>query len=194
MNRILKDQSIRKKPRKIKSRVRSSRKHKNSKHKNSKHKNSKHKNSKHKNSKHKNSKHKNSKDKNSKHKNSKHKNSKHKNSKHKNSKLSKRKKSVFGFTPETKSEKIFDKYGVIRIYGDNGCGACVNIKKLCDQLKIKYEFIIRGVENDEIIKNLKGIDEDDKYEGMYKYVPVILCKNGTFLGGSAKFFQIVNDI
>jgi glutaredoxin len=113
-----------------------------------------------------------------------------------NRRMSRRKMLVFGFGSESKKDKIMAKYGVITIYGSDGCGACVNIKKVCDEHKINYTFIDRDSNNDEqneLIKKLK-VDEDDKHNGMYKYIPIIICEKGNFLGGSGNFIKLINEI
>jgi glutaredoxin len=92
------------------------------------------------------------------------------------------------------ADKVFEKYGLLTIYGNGWCRACENVKTFCDNNKIKYAFIERDKNNDEIVKNLKNIPEKDKVDGIYKYVPVIVCKNGTFLGGSEKFDNTLKEL
>jgi glutaredoxin len=86
--------------------------------------------------------------------------------------------------------KVNEEHGLITIYGNHGCSACVIVDRICNERAINYVFIDRNsndIEQNAIINRCEGIPEKD-----YQYIPVIISSNNKFLGGSTAFIKLVN--
>ena len=97
------------------------------------------------------------------------------------------KRAKFGMEP---IHKVNEEHGIITIYGNHSCPACLKVDNICKERKIKYNFIDRDSDDknqNAIINECKGIPNTD-----YKYIPVIISANNLFLGGSSDFINLVN--
>ena len=61
----------------------------------------------------------------------------------------------------------------LSIYTQEGCGACIEAKKICNEKGIKFNSFNRKDYEEKVKKDSNG----------YKYVPAIFDSNGKFIGG-----------
>ena len=62
-----------------------------------------------------------------------------------------------------------------------GCGACIYVKKLCNEKGIKFNAFNRKDYEEKVNKESNG----------YKYVPAIFDSHGKFIGGTPELEKLI---
>ena len=70
----------------------------------------------------------------------------------------------------------------LTIYTKEGCGACSEAKKICEEKGIKFRCFEKKDYEEKIKKDTNG----------YKYVPVIFDSNGVFIGGASDLKKLIS--
>ena len=71
----------------------------------------------------------------------------------------------------------------LTIYTQEGCGACIKVKQMCDDNGIKFNAYNRRDHEEKVLKESNG----------YNYVPVIFDSHGKFIGGMPELEKLIND-
>ena len=87
-----------------------------------------------------------------------------------------------------KNNKMSDLKQPLTIYTDKGCGACTEVKELCDKNNIKYNALELKEQSDDKRKEI------NKKTNNYRYVPVIFDNEQNFLGGLKELKNIINKM
>lgn len=100
----------------------------------------------------------------------------------KRSRIKSRKPKLNTFFSFNSNKNKYGLYEPLTIYTKEGCGACVEAKRICTEKGIKFSSFKKEDFEEKIKKDTNG----------YKYVPVIFDSSGKFIGGAIDLKKIVD--